>query len=54
MSNKAKPDDPAQSQRFIDMAHEVDSVDITVESFELSFQKVTNTKLPPKKKNLED
>ncbi len=35
----SKPDDPAQSQRFIDMAREV-GVDETPGAFELAFKKV--------------
>ena len=44
MPDKAKPDDLAQSQRFIDMAHEVEAGDDLVQ-FEKNFTIVTAKKL---------
>lgn len=41
----ATADDPAQSQRFIDMAHEVEA-DEDPEAFERAFEKV----IPPPRK----
>lgn len=45
MPDKAKPDDPAQSQRFIDMAHEVDATDIS-RNFDNMFKSVMLHKTP--------
>jgi hypothetical protein len=52
MTDKPKPpsksDDPAESQRFIDMALEVET-DETPEAFDRAFKKVIpTTPLPPK------
>lgn len=50
MTDKAKPDDPAQSQRFIDMAHEVEAPDCPG-TFDDVFQKVVQSpagRRPPK------
>jgi len=40
MPNKAKQDDPTQSQRFIDMAHEIEAEE-TPEAFNNLFEKLT-------------
>jgi hypothetical protein len=42
-----KPDDPAQSQRFLDIAKEV-GADTDNEALERAFKKITEN--PPKKK----
>lgn len=48
MPDKAKPDDPAQSQRFIDMAREVEVTDGTTE-FEKLFERIVKSPSPSKK-----
>ncbi len=53
---KAKPDDPAQSQRFMDMAHEVgangadDRIERTFASLSTSSPTKKKTNLRPKEK----
>lgn len=39
---KAEQDDPAQSRRFIDMAHEVEATDDPA-TFDTAFKKVTHS-----------
>jgi hypothetical protein len=43
----AKPDDPEQSKRFIDMAHEVE-VDERPEAFDRAFESVAHPNNSPK------
>lgn len=46
MTDKAKPDDPAQSRRFIDMAREIEgSEDQSI--FDRVFEKVVHAVPPP-------
>lgn len=45
MTKKAKPDDPAQSQRFIEAAQQAEA-DETKEGAERAFKKVTGRSKP--------
>jgi hypothetical protein len=45
MSRKPKPDDPAQSKRFIEIAHEI-GAEADAETFERAFKKVIPAKKP--------
>lgn len=45
-TEKAKPDDPAQSKRFVDMARKVEA-DERPEAFERAFNKVSLHKSAP-------
>jgi len=47
MERERKPDDPAQSQRFIDAAREAEA-DETVEGADKAFKKVVSSKGPRK------
>ena len=49
MSPKPKPDDPAQSKRFIDMAREVEADD--PDALDLAFKKIGPQKHPPPKED---
>jgi len=48
-----KPDDPAQSKRFTDMAREVEA-DGTKENFARTFNKIASAKRPLNKKSPSD
>ncbi len=47
MSDKAKPDDPAQSKRFIDMAREIEATE-DQSNFDRVFEKFTQPATPAK------
>jgi hypothetical protein len=48
---KPQPDDPAESKRFIDMAHELgtDETEKGREAFERAFEKVAHSHIPVEK-----
>ena len=48
---KSKPDDPAESKRFIDMARELgaDETEKGRKAFERTFKKVVERRSPPKR-----
>jgi len=48
MDNKRKPDDPAQSKRFVDAAREADA-DESEKGADDAFKKVVQDKVKPKK-----
>jgi len=50
---KPKPDDPAESKRFIDMAREIgaDESEKGRKAFERTFKKVVERKSSPKREN---
>jgi hypothetical protein len=54
MPRKLKPDDPAESKRFIDMAREIgaDESEKGQKAFERAFEKVIRSKTPTKPKEM--
>jgi hypothetical protein len=51
---KTDPDDPAQSQRFIDMAHELEAIDDLSDRFEKLFKSVTSSNPLPDETKAQD